>query len=255
MPTERERIALLEQQVAELRAGGGATRRRRPPLQPRSRARRGLTVVGLALALALALLPAITVASHSFSDVPNSHTFHSHIAAVKDAGVTSGCTATTFCPEAFVTRGQMAAFLNRLGALAPGTTPVVNADRLDGLDSTEFSRPAYATMRPDECFLGPGNHCTIYNVKDVSSIRRIATGTYCVAPVAGRSFAGKTPALTIDGFHSGPRTGFGVPIVTYSSLLGLCSAGEMRVLTYAATGSAGMTIALSNTTSFGIVIP
>jgi hypothetical protein len=29
----------------------------------------------------------------------------------------------------------------------------------------------------------------------------------------------------------------------------------MRVLTYAATGSAGMTIALSNTTSFGIVIP
>ena len=29
------------------------------------------------------------------------------------AGVTTGCTATTFCPNAFVTRGQMAAFLRR----------------------------------------------------------------------------------------------------------------------------------------------
>jgi hypothetical protein len=252
MPTEHERIALLEQQVAELRGGVGATRRHQS-MRPRSRTRRGLTVAGLVLALAV--LPAIAVASHSFSDVPNSHTFHHHIAAVKDAGVASGCTVTTYCPEAFVTRGQMAAFLNRLGALAPGTTPVVNADRLDGLDSTAFSRPAYATMRPDECFLGPGNHCTIYNVKDVSSIRRIATGTYCVAPVAGRSFAGKTPALTIDGFNSGPNTGFGVPIVAYSSHQGLCSAGEMRVLTYAVTGSGGMTVALSNQTSFGIVIP
>jgi hypothetical protein len=32
----------------------------------------------------------------------------------------------------------MAAFMNRLGALAAGKTPVVNADKLDGLDSTDF---------------------------------------------------------------------------------------------------------------------
>lgn len=29
------------------------------------------------------------------------------------AGITGGCTATTFCPRAQVTRGQMAAFLYR----------------------------------------------------------------------------------------------------------------------------------------------
>jgi len=137
MPTEQEQIALLERQVAELRARLGAAGRRQPE-RPRSRTRRGLTVAGLVLALAV--LPAIAVASHSFSDVPDDHTFHLHIEAVKDAGVTSGCTATKYCPEAFVTRGQMAAFLNRLGALAPGMTPVVNADRVDGLDSTALAQ-------------------------------------------------------------------------------------------------------------------
>jgi len=148
----------------------------------------------------------------------------------------------------------MAAFMNRLGALASGKTPVVNADKLDGLDSTAFSRPAYATMRPDECFGGLGTLCTIYNVRDVKSIRRVNTGTYCVAPPTGRSFAGITPTLTIDGWNSGPTTGFGTPIVAYSSFVSPCSAGEIKVLTYSATGT-GPTISLTNYSSFGIVIP
>ncbi|MDQ3500751.1 MAG: S-layer homology domain-containing protein, partial [Actinomycetota bacterium] len=39
------------------------------------------------------------------------------INALAQAGITSGCTATTYCPGASVTREQMAAFLHR--ALAP----------------------------------------------------------------------------------------------------------------------------------------
>jgi hypothetical protein len=44
----------------------------------------------------------------------------------------------------------MAAFMNRLGALGAGKTPVVNADKIDGLNSTAFHRfsasaPAGAT--------------------------------------------------------------------------------------------------------------
>jgi hypothetical protein len=111
----------------------------------------------------------------------------------------------------------------------------------------------YATMRPDECFMA-NSACSIYNVKNVASIRRVATGTYCVAPATGLSFAGVTPALTTDDYNSGPANGFGVPIVAYSSLLGVCVAGEIRVQTYRAAGSP-LTVALSNNTSFGIVIP
>ena len=108
-------------------------------------------------------------------------------------------------------------------------------------------------MRPDECF-GANGECSIYNVKNVVSIRRISAGTYCVAPAAGLSLAGLTPALTTDAFNSGPANGSGIPIVAYSSLLVSCVAGEMRVQTFRATGSPP-TVALSNNTSFGIVIP
>ena len=115
----------------------------RPGHQPRSRRRR---IAAIVATTALAV-PALAIASHQYTDVPDSHPFHGHIDAITDAGVTSGCGGGKFCPDAAVTRGQMAAFLNRLGALGAGTTPVVNADRLDGMDSSEFM-PASATFMP-----------------------------------------------------------------------------------------------------------
>lgn len=83
-------------------------------------------VVGM---IALVLIPGGAFAGDRFSDVPTGHVFHDDIAAIADAGVTLGCNPpanTAFCPGDGVTRGQMAAFLNRLGALS-GQTPVVNA--------------------------------------------------------------------------------------------------------------------------------
>lgn len=79
---------------------------------------------------ALIVAPLTAIATHSFTDVPNSNTFHGDIAAIGDAGVTKGCNPpanTEYCPDDVVTRGQMAAFMNRLGALGPGKTPVANA--------------------------------------------------------------------------------------------------------------------------------
>ena len=90
------------------------------------------------LAVALAAFPLGALASHQFSDVPNSNIYHADISALADSGVTTGCGGGNFCPSAFVTREQMAAFMNRLGALGAGKTPVVNAAELDGLDSADF---------------------------------------------------------------------------------------------------------------------
>jgi hypothetical protein len=80
----------------------------------------------------------LVLASHQFTDVPNSNPFHGDISAIADAGVTSGCGGGKFCPDRNVTRAEMAAFMNRLGALAANKTPVVNADKVDGLDSSEL---------------------------------------------------------------------------------------------------------------------
>jgi hypothetical protein len=94
-----------------------------------------VTIAVVALA-ALILAPAAVWASHTFNDVPDDNTFHEDIEAIADARVTIGCNPpdnTEYCPDDFVTREQMAAFMNRLGALADGKEPVVNARAVQGL--------------------------------------------------------------------------------------------------------------------------
>lgn len=48
-----------------------------------------------------------------FGDVPAGHPFASWIEQLAREGITSGCGSTTYCPDATVTRGQMAVFLVR----------------------------------------------------------------------------------------------------------------------------------------------
>ncbi len=55
-------------------------------------------------------LPA-TATDYFTDDTGNFH--EANINALAEAGITNGCTATTFCPSQTVTRGQMTAFLHR----------------------------------------------------------------------------------------------------------------------------------------------
>jgi len=50
--------------------------------------------------------------SPSFNDVPTNHPFFQFIEALKASGITGGCgDGTNYCPDASLTRGQMAVFL------------------------------------------------------------------------------------------------------------------------------------------------
>ena len=90
------------------------------------------------LALAVAV-PGLALASHQFGDVPNANPFHGDISAIANAGVTSGCGGGNYCPDRNVTRAEMAAFMNRLGALSSNKTPVVNADKVDGFQGNDLA--------------------------------------------------------------------------------------------------------------------
>jgi len=48
-----------------------------------------------------------------FTDVPANHPFFKYIQRMRELEITVGCTATEYCPNGLVTRGQMAAFLMR----------------------------------------------------------------------------------------------------------------------------------------------
>lgn len=51
-------------------------------------------------------------AAATFSDVPTTHPQFRFVEALVDAGITGGCAAGAYCPDAAVTRGQMAVFLS-----------------------------------------------------------------------------------------------------------------------------------------------
>ncbi len=71
----------------------------------------------LSLALALAG-PVGAQQCGVFTDVQASDGFCASVQWLKNRGITTGCTATQYCPQDPVTRAQMALFLNRLGATA-----------------------------------------------------------------------------------------------------------------------------------------
>ena len=54
----------------------------------------------------------VAVSGTPFSDVEG-HFFEDEIASLAASGITSGCSATSYCPGRAVTRGEMAAFLIR----------------------------------------------------------------------------------------------------------------------------------------------
>lgn len=58
----------------------------------------------------LQVSPAPSVAT--FSDVPTSHPFFKFVEALSASGITAGCGGGKFCPDAPLTRGQMAVFLS-----------------------------------------------------------------------------------------------------------------------------------------------
>lgn len=71
----------------------------------------------------------------SFDDVPADHLFHTEIVWLAEERITRGCNPpenTNFCPEDNVTRGEMAAFLNRALGL-PSASPSGFVDIADSV--------------------------------------------------------------------------------------------------------------------------
>jgi hypothetical protein len=74
--------------------------------------------VGVMIARAMGLTP---LPEHSFDDVPDSAWYADWVEALRDAGVTSGCSTRAFCPERLATRMEVATFVFRAGGYAAAT--------------------------------------------------------------------------------------------------------------------------------------
>ena len=129
--------------------------------------KRHVYALGALIVVLAVIVPSISWASHTFTDVPDDNTFHDDIAWLAATGITKGCNPpanTEFCPEDPVTRQTLAAFLRRLAEAgvvdaataesaasamtaksaetaetASSADTAGDADTLDGKDSSAFA--------------------------------------------------------------------------------------------------------------------
>jgi hypothetical protein len=102
--------------------------------RPRRRLRLFLGVL-----IGMLVLPAIAYGAISrFADVPDTHQFAESINWAGQNDITDGCSVDPagFCPDDFVTRGQMARFLENLAG-----SQAVDAGTLGGMAPDEFVGP------------------------------------------------------------------------------------------------------------------
>src|SRR5687768_3526177 len=84
-------------------------------LPSRAAAAAHVSTLLLPVGIALATSPASAASCAGFVDVDDASAFCANVTWIRNRGITLGCTANQYCPDASVTRLQMAAFLNRLG--------------------------------------------------------------------------------------------------------------------------------------------
>jgi hypothetical protein len=112
--------------------------------------------------LALVAGPALAAPCAGFVDVDDSSPFCTSVAWIKNRGITLGCSANAYCPDANVSRLQMSAFLMRLGdALVPPTVLVVSP-----------TGGAFHTIQ------AAINHAATIATPTVPVVIRVAPGTY-----------------------------------------------------------------------------
>jgi hypothetical protein len=101
-----------------------------------------------------------------FTDVPATHPYFSYIQKLRELGVTNGCSATQFCPDDTVTRGQMAAFLirARLGITFNDTFPFQPLQMFTDVDASNVFYPYVQKMK--ELGITSGCTATTYCVND-----------------------------------------------------------------------------------------
>jgi len=200
----------------------------KPPHLP---GRKRTRLVSLAVAVALAL-PTTVLASHIFTDVPDTMTGHAAIEAIYDARITAGCRPTEFCPGDPVTREQMAIFLQRALPRIAGAQDLVGSQVL----STELVQNSI-TMR-----VGGNGGGTQFVKADVPFTVEVADATGCpclltvyVTSSTGATSAGTLKTLSEVGYWSGASTlTFAAPSgsqVTINATAKLAGTGEAYIYT------------------------
>jgi hypothetical protein len=133
-----------------------------------------------------------------FTDVTPSTFGFQWIQKLKDLGVTSGCTATTYCPSEVVTRDQMAIFIirARLGVSIAGPTPTFTYPSTpyftDSTVDNEFAFPWIQRMKVENITTG----CTATTYCPTDPVTREQMATFIMRGAFNQFLPTGTPVIS-----------------------------------------------------------
>jgi len=134
-----------------------------------------------------------------FADAPPGHWAFAFIEALARAGVTGGCGNGSYCPNALVTRAQMAVFLERgmrgAGYLPPPATGAVFADVPAEAFAAGFIERLYLDGITSGC--GEGNYCP------EASVTRAQMAVFLLRARHGAGYAPPPPTGVFGDVGSG----------------------------------------------------
>ena len=104
--------------------------------------------------------------AQTFADVPTDHWAYSFIEALASYGITSGCGGGNYCPDANVTRAQMAVFLERAMRSGDYSPPAATGSVFDDVGAADFAAAFIEQLYADgiTAGCGGGNYCPRENV-------------------------------------------------------------------------------------------
>jgi len=142
------------------------------------------SVLAVVLVLAAFVAGKASAATGCFNDT-NGHLFETFICWMKDNGITTGTTPTTYSPNANVTRGEMAVFMQRLDELAVAQANAADVTNLAAAkaytDTSLSSGQMQVVMAPTEWNNHPDNISTFTITKYYNYTRfQYAPGTGAV---------------------------------------------------------------------------
>ena len=137
-----------------------------------------------------------------FFDVPQSHLFHDAIHALAANGITSGCGGGNYCPNAAVTRAQMAVFLLKSAHGAAYVPPAASGNVFDDVPAGAFAA-AWIEQLAEEGIAagcGGGDYCPN------AAITRAQMAVFLLKSLLGSAYA--PPAATGTLFSDVPANAF-----------------------------------------------